>query len=105
MKKFSLMSLCTPAFIYLTLSLVALIIILVQNTQGKDDEICLGKYNCNVTTKFGMLIMNIIYVIFWTFILDLLCKNGYSTLSWFILLFPIILYVSMLIILVLYFST
>ena len=105
MKKFSLMTLCTPAFIYLTLSLIALIIIMVKNLNGRDNELCLGEYNCNVTTKFGMMMMNLIYVIFWTFILDLLCKNGYKTLSWFILLFPIILYVSMLIMLVVYFST
>ena len=33
----------------------------------------------------------IIYILFWTFILNSLCKAGYKEISWFLVLLPILL--------------
>jgi hypothetical protein len=39
--------------------------------------------------------MKILYVVFWTFILNALCSYGYYKLSWFLLLLPFILFFIM----------
>ena len=88
--KFNLKKLCTPASIYFILSLVALIILGVTN-MGDNERLCVGNYNCHVGNKTMVFILDGIYILFWTFVLDLMCKNGYSDLSWFILLLPILL--------------
>ena len=57
---------CTPAVVYLLLSVFALFVL-----------IFIGK---------------IIYIGFWTVVLDSLCKNGWGSLSWFLVFLPIILF-------------
>jgi len=81
---------CTPATIYFVISLISLIVLGVMNI-GDSETLCVGNYNCHVGNKSLVFIINGIYILFWTFILDLLCKNGYTDLSWFILLLPFIL--------------
>ena len=90
--KFNVKSLCTPSFIYLIISLTGLILMGVQNIDGKDSLLCVGDYNCQVGNKSIFFVLQGIYILFWTFILDLLCKAGYSNLSWIILLIPILVF-------------
>ena len=82
-------SLCTPSYIYFLISIFALIIIAFQNI-GNQNTYCIGMYQCNANT-LGVFIGKLIYIIFWTWILNTLCKAGYTNLSWFLLLLPIIL--------------
>jgi hypothetical protein len=85
------MSLCTPAFIYILLSSVGIIIIAYQN-YGNQNLYCVGNVNCPVQSTTPIFIAKILYVLFWTFILNTLCSYGYYKLSWFILLLPFILF-------------
>jgi len=39
-----------------------------------------------------MFVAKVLYVIFWTFVLNTLCNYGYYKLSWFILLLPFIIF-------------
>jgi len=87
---FDLRKMCTPATLYFSISLILLIIMGVQNLEDSE-RLCLGDYSCYVGNNSLIFILNAIYILFWTFLLDLMCKNGYSTLSWFILLLPFIL--------------
>ena len=89
--KFNLTKLCTPSTIYFVISLLGLIILGVSNL-GNESRLCIGEYNCTVHSNTIIFVLNAIYILFWTFILDLMCKNGYSSLSWFILLLPFIIY-------------
>lgn len=89
--KFDLTKLCTPSTIYFVISLLGLIILGVSNL-GSDNRLCIGDYNCSVQSNTIIFVLNAIYILFWTFILDLMCKNGYSALSWFVLLLPFIIY-------------
>ena len=34
----------------------------------------------------------ILYIMFWTWILDLMCKGGYTNVAWFVLFLPFILF-------------
>ena len=88
---FDLLKLCTPATIYFVISLLGLILLGVSNL-GNEDRLCLGEYNCRVESNTVVFVLNAVYILFWTFILDLMCKNGYTSISWFILLIPFIIY-------------
>ena len=87
---FDLRKMCTPATIYFVISLVFLIVMGLYNLDNTD-RLCLGDYSCYVGNNTLVFLLNAIYILFWTFILDLMCKGGYSSLSWFILLLPFIL--------------
>lgn len=96
--KFDLTHLCTPATIYFVISLLGLIILGVSNL-GNENSLCIGDYSCSVQSTTVVFVLNAIYILFWTFVLDLMCKNGYSSLSWFILLLPFIVYFLILVML------
>jgi hypothetical protein len=87
---FDLTNMCTPATIYFVLSLIGLIMVGLNNLNNHD-KVCIGNYNCYVGNNTTIFILNAIYILFWTFILDLMCKGGYSSLSWFVLLLPFII--------------
>lgn len=87
---FDLRKLCTPATIYFVISLVFLIFMGLYNLNDAN-RLCLGDYSCYVGNNTIIFILNAIYILFWTFILDLMCKSGYSSLSWFVLLLPFLL--------------
>ena len=62
--------LCTPAKIYFGIAVIAAIIAL---TRGM---------------TFGAVLIKLIFAFFWTYVLGWLCKKGYSSISWFLVLLP-----------------
>ena len=82
--------LCTPAYIYLVISVIAILMMMFQNS-GNVDTYCLGSYNCPVPNTALVFFVQFVYVAFWTFILDSICKAGHKQFSWFLVLFPFIL--------------
>ena len=86
------MNLCTPATIYLVLSAIGIIMIAFQNYGMSSNMYCVGNMQCPVQTTVPIFIMKILYVAFWTFILNTLCSYGYNQLAWFLLLLPFILF-------------
>ena len=82
--------LCTPAHIYFIISLVSLIIMGVQNL-GNMNKYCVGNYECMVSNTLGVFVVKFLYVVFWTWVLNTLCRAGYQRISWFIFLLPLIL--------------
>ena len=88
---FKLNNLCSPAMIYFVISLIGMLMIGIQNLNDSDDVLCVGDFKCNVVNKSLVFILNAVYILFWTFLLDLMCKAGYSNISWFIILIPILL--------------
>ena len=88
---FGTKTLCTPASDYLILSSIAIIVMLFQNI-GNQNIYCLGNYNCPVSSVTLIFIIKIFYVALWTWILNLLCKAGAPGLSWFLVLFPFIMF-------------
>jgi hypothetical protein len=83
--------LCTPAQLYVFLSLIAIVTMLIQN-MSEPNKYCVGRYSCYL--NFNNLLLfgaKLLYVLLWTIILDSLCKNGYTELSWAIVLLPFIM--------------
>jgi hypothetical protein len=85
-----LYGLCDPAFYYLLLSLTIVIVTALQN-YGQGFNYCVGTQKCPNSNVTGIFVIKILYILIWTWILNLLCKNGYETLSWVFVLIPIIL--------------
>jgi hypothetical protein len=86
----TLKELCTPAFLYFIISMLALFIMLMQNL-GNNDSYNFGCYSCHVPNTTIVFIVKLIYVLFWTYVLNLICKDGHDGLSWLLVLFPFIL--------------
>ena len=85
----TLNQLCTPAAFYFIISIFGLLIIMFQNV-GNKNKFCLGSFSCKVPNTLLVLAGNLIYILFWTWILNLICKDGHSTISWLLVLLPFI---------------
>ena len=86
-------SLCGPAYFYLVVSVLVVVLLVVQNLlNGNYNEFCVGSYKCDVPNVLIALAMKVLYVVFWTVILDALCKYGLKRLSWVLVLLPFVLF-------------
>lgn len=82
---------CTPAKIYLVLSLISVLSILIQNI-FESHRYCLGMYSCKLDySNIFIFLLKLVYMIVWAIIIDSLCKNKYDNIAWGLVLFPIIL--------------
>jgi uncharacterized membrane protein len=83
-------NLCTPAMVYLVISVIALIPVMFQNIHNRR-KYCVGNYQCMVPSTINLFIAKGIYIAIWTFFLDYLCRKGYKQISWVIVLLPFVL--------------
>jgi hypothetical protein len=86
----TLKELCTPAMIYFVISIIGLIVILFQNL-GNNNSYHVGSFSCRVPNTTVVFIVKLIYIFFWTYVLNLICKDGHTSLSWLLILLPWIL--------------
>ena len=89
--KFDIKRICTPAYVYLVISTISIVLMIIQNA-GNTNTYCLGNYACIVSNTAWVFAGKAFYVILWTFILNLICSYGYRSISWFLVLFPFILF-------------
>lgn len=82
-------SLCTPAFIFFILSVLSLFIMLFDNLENTH-HYCFGNVSCNVANTSTIFIVEILFIVLWTWFLNAICSRGYVNVAWFILLFPYI---------------
>lgn len=92
-----LRSLCLPSSIYFVISLISLVIMGYQNLDNTN-KYCLGSYTCEVSSTLLVFMVKLLWVVFWTWVLNLICKAGHTNISWFLLLLP---YFSLFLILIL----
>ena len=82
---------CPPALFYLVISMISIITMMYQNYYTSPDLYCLGNYSCSAN-KTVIILLSIVYALFWTWILNILCDAGASYLSWFLVLLPFLLF-------------
>ena len=70
-------AICVPAMLYLVLSVIALISMAFNNCMG----MC--------------LLFKVLFISIWTWFLNFLCKQGYTTISWILVLLPFIMFILM----------
>jgi hypothetical protein len=82
-------SLCKPARFYLLISVFMYIFVILQNFSATD-RFTLGTYSAPHSNPFMILAFNALYIVLWTWMLNLICKIN-PGISWVIVLFPVIL--------------
>ena len=79
-------SLCIPAKVYLALSVISILALLFDpsfsQTMGASQQISIFKF---------------FFVVVWTYVLNMICKAGYTNISWFFVLLPFIIMFGMII--------
>ena len=85
-----LSQLCTPSYVYFIISVLMIAIAVVQNL-GNQTKYNLGMFSCRVPSCISVFIVKIIYILFWTWVLNLMCKDGHTGIAWFLVLLPFIL--------------
>ena len=83
--------LCKPATVYLAVSVVVLVAIAYQN-MGLSNMYCMGDFSCYVPSTVAVIFSEALYILFWTWILNLMCRTGYASISWFLVVFPLVLF-------------
>ena len=83
-------SLCAPALVYLVISAIGFFVCLLQNL-GSNTKYTVGNFSCPVPSTVSIFVLKAIYILFWTWVLNLICKSGHKGISWFLVLLPFIL--------------
>jgi len=96
-----LKKMCKPASIYFLLSMITLVVMIVSNN-GNMRTFCMGDFECPVDNLLYIYLVKLGYIVFSTIVLDSLCKNGYSSISWFLVFFPLIAYFAALALFMIY---
>lgn len=86
----SLNQLCTPSYIYFIISVIGLTLAAMQNI-GNSQLYCLGSFSCQVPSTIAIFIFKLVYILFWTWVLNLMCKDGEESIAWLLVMLPFIL--------------
>jgi hypothetical protein len=87
-----LYDLCPPAMFYFALSITAIIMIALQNRMS-GIQYCVGTQFCKSSKSLttAIFFIKILYVLVWTWILNIICKNVGEMVSWVLALIPLVL--------------
>ena len=75
---------CTPALVYFMISVTSMLLLLILTLINK-------KLKSKRMMIMNILILHFISVLFWSFILNLICKYVDVRVSWFLVLFPYVM--------------
>ena len=88
----SIKELCNPALFYFVISIFGLVMVVFQNL-GSNNELMIGSSVLNVENSPVIFIVKLLYIFFWTWVLNLICKDGHPGISWMLVFLPVILIV------------
>ena len=94
----SIKELCSPAAIYFIMAMLSYIIIVFQYMTSRRSSLLLGSDKGETVI---ILLLKFIFILFWTWVLNLICKDGHKGIAWFLVLFPFIVIGIILLMLVL----
>lgn len=83
----TLKQLCRPAALYFVISMIGLVLVIFQNL-GNTDSYHIGDFSCRVPNTFLTFVIQFVYIVFWTYVLNLICKDGHVGVSWLLVLLP-----------------
>ena len=84
-------NLCSPALLYFVVSVLFYGIIYMQN-YGNIDVYCVGDYFCQSSNLSTLFLIKALYILIWTWILNILCSAGLGWLSWLLVIVPFVLF-------------
>lgn len=83
-------SLCAPALFYFVVAIISLIWGIWTNLNN-NKKIVLGKYSMNVINTTLVFVIKLTFILLWTWILNLICRDGYPVISWILVFLPFII--------------
>ena len=86
--------LCAPALTYIVISLVALLATWVQNRQNTT-MYCVGSVSCPVQNTTYVFVLKIMWFLFWTWVLNVMCAKGYKTVAWMLVAIPLLVFFTL----------
>jgi len=69
------------------MSTVAIVMMALQN-MGNTQVYCVGAYSCPTSSIVAIFLLKAVYVLFWTWLLNIMCKSGYETVAWVLVFLP-----------------
>jgi hypothetical protein len=87
--------LCAPALTYLVISLIALAVSGLQNARNTN-AYAVGHLSYPVQSTAYVFILKIIWFLFWTWLLNVLCSKGYKTVAWVLVAIPFLVFFTLL---------
>ncbi len=78
--------LCIPAKFYLAISIISILALLFDPS-----------FSSPMGVSQQISIFKILFIVVWTYILDLVCKAGYVNVSWFFVLLPFIILLAIIV--------
>ena len=81
--------LCPPAYLYFVVSMVFLIILVLFLNNGTID---LNNYSIDDTKPnvAFLVLFKAMFIVFWTWVLNFLCRSGQTNIAWVLFMFPFI---------------
>mgnify|MGYP006448966211 CR=1 FL=1 len=80
--------LCSPAKLYVVISVLSVLAMFIQNCTNQN-MYCIGMYKTYSShNNLIYFAVKVLYIMGWTWILEKLCKKGYSSISWMLVLLP-----------------
>jgi hypothetical protein len=86
-----LKSLCRPAYLYFVISTIFFVISILQNL-GNVNKYNIGSLSMIVPSTIMVFVIKFLFILFWTWVLNLLCKDNLTWISWFLVIFPYIIF-------------
>ena len=87
-------TLCAPAMTYIVISLVALLMTWIQNRQNTN-VYCVGTVSCPVQSTTYIFVLKILWFLFWTWVLNVMCAKGYTTVAWVLVVIPLLAFFTL----------
>lgn len=90
MTTIGLRNLCRPAKYYFIISIAAVIFMAIQNLMtGR--SYCVGLQSCSSNSVATLFVIKLVYILFWTWILNIVCSTVSETVAWVLVFIPIVL--------------
>jgi hypothetical protein len=71
-------NICTPALVYIVINILLILYILISLTRIMGFDVWIWA------------LINLLFILFWTFVLNAICAYGYTYVSWILVVFPIV---------------
>lgn len=85
-------NLCMPSKLYMIIGIILLAISYYYDIKTNDEEkICLGNVKCAIKNKPAYYAFNVLFILIWALLLNMLCRYGWIKTAWVIFIFPYIL--------------
>ena len=83
--------LCPPAYIYLVISLVFLILTVIFLNNGTLDlnQYCIDS-DCTKPNIAFLILFKAIFILFWAWLLNFICRLGYPKIAWGLFILPFV---------------